>query len=235
MIIGGIILSHKESRKREKFNGKEILSAFLDALPEFLLPVFILVLFLVGVFPGEIAAWSSVYAFIVVIVRREMSLRTFRQIGVKSLLIVGGVLIILAVARGLNDYLINMSVPEMLITWLTATIQSPLVFLLLLNLLLLVVGCFMDLYSAILVVVPLLVPIAKNYGIADEHLALIFLSNLGVGFLTPPVGMNLFLSAFRFERPLVKIYRDIVPFLLIQIAVVLMITYFPYLWQLISA
>ena len=116
-------------------------------------------------------------------------------------LLVGGVLLILGVALGFTNYLVDAEVPARGVEWVTGTIHSPLLFLLLLNLFLLVVGCLMDIYSAIVVVVPLIVPIGAAFGIDPVHLGIIFLANLELGYLTPPVGMNLFLSSYRFNKP----------------------------------
>ena len=118
---------------------------------------------------------------------------------------VGGVLVILGVAVGLTSYLIGADVPGRLLEWTQAYISSPMVFLLMLNLFLLVVGCLMDIYSAIVVVVPLIVPLGAAFGIHPVHLGIIFVANLELGYLTPPVGMNLFLASYRFKKPLLEV------------------------------
>lgn len=231
MGVGGYFLSHRSSLDRATFNAAELLASFKGCFLELLLPMLIAVLYFTGICTlSETAAWAALYALAIeTLVHREINVRTFRHLAVKSLVIIGGVLIILAVARGLSAYLADNGIPAMLADWMVANVSSPLVFLLFLNLTLFVVGCFMDLFSAILIIVPLISPVALAYGIDPRHLAMIFLVNLGVGFLTPPVGMNLFLASFRFNRPLVKLYRDILPFLLIQIVVTLLVTYIPWL------
>jgi len=231
MIVLGIFLSHRKGLERPTFNPQAIGAAFKESFWELLLPVIIIFLFFSGLSTlSETAAFAVVYAMIIeVLVKKEINLRGFRHLAVKSLVIIGGVLIILAVARGLQNYLAENGVPEALSTWIRASIDSPLVFLALLNVLLLIVGCFMDLYSAILIIVPLILPVAASFGINPFHLGMIFLSNLGIGFLTPPVGMNLFLASYRFNRPLVQVYRDVLPFLLLQLVIVLIITYAPFL------
>jgi tripartite ATP-independent transporter DctM subunit len=136
--------------------------------------------------------------------------------------------VILAVARGLSYYIIDMEVPMRLTDWVRSVISSRFLFLLLLNLVLLITGCLMDIYSAIMIVAPLIIPVASIFEIHPVHLGIIFLSNLELGYLTPPVGMNLFLASYRFEKPLVKIYRDVFPFFLILLFMVLIITYVPW-------
>ena len=139
------------------------------------------------------------------------------------------VLIILALANGLSYYIIDAQIPTKLAAWVESAIASKYVFLLLLNLALLVVGCFMDIYSAILVVVPLIIPLGNLYGIHPVHLGIIFLANLELGYLTPPVGLNLFLASYRFNEPMPKVYRDVLVFLAIMLGAVLLITYVPLL------
>ena len=143
--------------------------------------------------------------------------------------IIGGVLIILALANGLSYYIIDAQIPQKLSAWVAAKISSQYVFLLLLNLALLVVGCFMDIYSAILVVVPLIIPLGNVFHIHPVHLGIIFLANLELGYLTPPVGLNLYLASYRFNEPIDRVYRDVLIFLGIGLVAVLLITYVPFL------
>jgi len=141
--------------------------------------------------------------------------------------LIGGIFIILAVAMGLTNYLVDAEVPQRMAEWISGTVDSRLVFLLLLNLFLLAVGCMMDIYSAIVVVVPLILPLSQAYGVHPLHLGVIFLANLELGYLTPPVGMNLFLAAYRFERPVIEIFRSVITFLAVLALVVLVVTYVP--------
>ena len=136
-----------------------------------------------------------------------------------------GVLLILGVAMGLTKYLIMAEVPTMGVEWVKSTVHSPWMFLLLLNLFLLVVGCLMDIYSAIVVVVPLIVPMGIAFHIDPVHLGIIFLANLELGFLFPPMGLNLFLASTRFQKPLPYLYARTLPFLIILAVGVLLITY----------
>ncbi|MBI4326318.1 MAG: TRAP transporter large permease subunit [Chloroflexi bacterium] len=142
-------------------------------------------------------------------------------------MLVGGVLLILGVAKGFTNFLIDAQVPDLALEWVTRTIHSPWVFLLALNLFLLAVGCLMDIFSAIVVVVPLIVPMGAAFGIDPVHLGIIFLANLELGYLTPPVGMNLFLSSYRFGKPMSEVSRAIIPILQVLFFGVLLITYLP--------
>jgi len=142
-------------------------------------------------------------------------------------LLVGGVLLILGVAMGFTNYLVDAQVPDRIVDWATASTSSPLVFLLALNLFLIVVGCLMDIYSAIIVVVPLIVRVGLAFGIDPVHLGIIFMANMQLGFLTPPIGMNLFMSSYRFNKSMPEVVRAIIPMLLVYLVGVLVITYIP--------
>ncbi len=177
----------------------------------------------------EASALTVLYAFFLEFVLRgnlKISRDLTRVVGAAATLI-GGVLIILGVALGLTNYFVMQEIPLQATEWVQSFVQSPLFFLLLLNLFLLLVGCLMDMYSAIVVVIPLIAPLAQSYGIDPFHLGIIFLTNLELGFLTPPVGMNLFLASYRFKRPLLEVYRAVLPFLAIRITAVALVTYVP--------
>ena len=138
-------------------------------------------------------------------------------------------LVILGAAMGLSNYMVDAEVPAHLVDFTRAHVHSPLVFLLGLNVFLLIVGCLLDIYSATVVVVPLIVPIGLAFGIHPVHLGIIFVANLELGYLTPPVGLNLFLSSYRFHRPMLEVTRASIPMLLILTFGVLVITYAPWL------
>ncbi len=162
------------------------------------------------------------------VIHRDLHpIRDVPRVLIKCVTLVGGVFVILGVAMGLSSYLVDAEVPMQAAAWVKAHVDSRLVFLLALNVFLLVVGCFMDIFSAIVVVVPLIVPISQVLGIHPLHLGMIFLTNLELGYLAPPLGMNLFLAAYRFDRPVVTVYRSALRFLLILILVVLVVTYVP--------
>jgi C4-dicarboxylate transporter, DctM subunit len=215
---------------RSAFEPREALAAMAGAKWDLLLPVFILV----AIFGGfatlvEAAALTAAYAFVMqAVIHRDLSVfgdmpRVLRRASV----VLGGVLIILAAAMGLTSYLVDARVPMLAVEWVQQRVSSPLMFLLLLNLLLLLVGCMMDIFSATVVLVPLLVPLGLAYGIDPVHLGIIFVANLELGYLTPPVGMNLFLASYRFERPIGMVARSVLPLLLIFAVGVLLITYVP--------
>jgi C4-dicarboxylate transporter, DctM subunit len=218
--------------ERRHFDWREGFAALKGARWELLLPI-VVVVALFGGFatPVEAAALTALYALIVVtLVHRDYSgfggiTRVFGECG----LLVGGILLILGVALGFTSYLVDAQIPALAVDWVTSSIESKLLFLLLLNLFLLLVGCLMDVYSAIVVVVPLIVPIGMAFGIDPVHLGIIFLANLELGYLTPPVGMNLFISSYRFRKPLVEVYRASLPMLLVLLIGVLAITYIPVL------
>jgi tripartite ATP-independent transporter DctM subunit len=230
MIIFGIIASIKTKIPIEKFNLKNAVLSIKDASFEILLP-FILI---IGYFSGvltllEISSVAVVYVFIVeVFIRHDITLRDCVKVFRKAFPIIGGVLSILAIAQALSYYIVDTQAPENFARWLQQTIHSKYVFLLLLNLALLAVGCLMDIFSAILIVLPLIVPLGAAFGIDPVHLGIIFITNLEVGFLTPPVGMNLFLASYRFNKPFISVCRYVLPFLSIRLAVVLLVTYVPW-------
>jgi C4-dicarboxylate transporter DctM subunit len=214
------------------FDPKEAGRALWAGKWELLLPVLVVV----SLFSGlativESAALAAMYSFVVqVFVHRDLSIRKdFRRVFADCVSTVGGVLIILGVAVGLTAYLVDAQVPARLIEWTKAYITSPLVFLFALNIFLLVVGALMDIFSAIFVVVPLIVPLGAAFGINPVHLGIIFIANLELGYLTPPVGLNLFLSSYRFKKPLLEVAVSALPMLAILGVGVLLITYVPWL------
>jgi tripartite ATP-independent transporter DctM subunit len=146
---------------------------------------------------------------------------------VKSSVLAGSVLILLSAAMGITSYIVDAQIPDTLVSWVRAHIESRVVFLLALNGLLIVVGCLVDIFSAIVVLAPLVVPMAVAFNVHPVHLGVIFLANLELGYLTPPVGLNLYLAASRFEKPLTTVVRTVLPFLLILAVAVLLITYLP--------
>jgi tripartite ATP-independent transporter DctM subunit len=179
--------------------------------------------------PVEASAITALYAFfITTFVHRDLTFtRDVPRVLVECGLLVGGVLLILGVALGFTNYLVDAFIPMRLFEFMKGMIESKLAFLLVLNLFLLLVGCMMDIFSAILVVVPLIIPLADKFNVDPVHLGVIFLANLGIGYNTPPIGLNLFIASTRFERPIVDLYRATVPFLLILLLTLALITYWP--------
>ena len=156
-------------------------------------------------------------------------MRQLAKVAKESMVMVGGILLILGVALGFTNFLVDAEVPQQLMALLQEHIQSPLSFLLLLNVLLLVLGAMLDIFAALVIMVPLLLPVAVGYGIHPVHLGIIFLANMQVGYFTPPVGMNLFIASYRFKKPLTELYTATLPFMLILLLAVLIITYVPFL------
>ena len=233
VMIGGWAVWQGEAQhiKRHKFNLTEIKKSIIETKWEAMIPFFILF----GIFGGfttlvETAALTVVYVFIIeVFVYKDLKSKDLRKIILDCSTLIGGVLIILGVAMGLTSYLVDAQVPFKLLAWVKTFISSKLVFLLMLNIFLLAVGCMMDIFSAIIIVVPLITPLGAYFGIDPVHLAIIFIANLELGFLTPPVGMNLFLSAYRFDENMPTIYKSTLPFFMVMLLSVLAITYIPIL------
>ncbi len=226
----GMWVGRRTTGERQPFAGRELARAAWQAKWELGLPVFVIALFASGQTSMlETAAAALAYAVVTqCFVTRDLSLRRDLPAAlVEASTLMGAVLILLSVAMGLTAYLVDAQIADALLTWVKGHIESPALFLLALNGLLLIVGCLIDIFSAIVVVVPLIAPLGNAFGIDPIHLGIIFLTNLELGFLTPPVGMNLFLSSSRFERPLLKVYRDTMPFLAILAVGVLLITYMP--------
>ena len=215
---------------RPRFDAREAAAALWQAKWELALPVIVLA----GIFGGystliEAAAMSFIYALVAeTVIHRDLSLtREIPGVLLRCAALVGGVFVILGVAMGLTNYLVDAEVPMQAAAWVQAHVDSKIVFLLALNVFLLIVGCLMDIFSAIVVAVPLILPISLLFGIDPLHLGMIFLVNLELGYLTPPVGMNLFLASFRFDKPLIEVARSTLPFFLVLLAVLLLVTYVP--------
>jgi tripartite ATP-independent transporter DctM subunit len=211
------------------YSAAKLKESLRESIWELPLPVIVLGGIYGGYFAvSEAAAVTALYVIIVeVFILREISLKNLPSIMRKSMLLVGGVLIILAVSLASTNYMIDAEVPARLFAFVKEKISSPLGFLLLLNVFLLVLGAVLDIFSALVLIVPLLLPLAVQYGIDPVHLGIIFLANMQLGYSTPPVGLNLFIASFRFDRPIIQIYVATLPFLLILLASVLIITYWP--------
>ncbi len=187
----------------------------------------------VGIYGGfftamDAAAIVAAYVFIVeVLIYRDIPPGQLPRIFRESMVLVGGILLILMSALALTNYFIDREVPQRLFALIRDSITSPFMFLLILNVFLLIVGCLMDIFSAILVVVPIITPIALHYGIDPVHLGIVFLTNLEMGFSTPPVGVNLFVGSLAFRRPVVVLYRAALPYLALSLVALLAITYWP--------
>ena len=230
LVLFGLVVGIRNGIKREKLDMGEALRMLWRAKFEVALPILVLVLFFGGFMTiFEAAAFTAAYAFVSeVVIHRDLSLRKdVPRVFVECAALIGGVLIILGVAKGFTNYLVDAEVPMKMAAWVGSHVSSTILFILLLNLFLLIVGCLMDIFSAIVVVVPLIIPIGLAFGIDPLHLGILFLANLELGYLTPPVGMNLFLASYRFDKPLTAIYRMALPFLGILAVGVLLIAYIP--------
>jgi len=226
----GVFQGIRHGAVRAKFSFPEARRAIWEAKWELALPAIVLV----GLFGGlgtlvEAGAITVVYSFLVewFVSKEFRPRRDYARVATECVIVVGGVLLIIGVAMGFTNYLITAEAPKVLIGWVTAHIHSKYAFLLLLNVVLLIKGSFMDVFSAIIVMVPLITPVADRFGIDPVQLAILFVANLELGYLTPPVGINLCLSAYRFNQPMTAIYRATLPFYLILLAGVLLISYVP--------
>jgi len=231
LVVFSIVYSVKNKTERVPFKLKEALAGLAGSIWEILLPVVIIFCYFGGVATlEESAAIAVIYAFIIeVIIRRDLKFKDLPKVIAKCIPIIGGVLIIIALANALNYFIVDAQIPLKLTEWVQNNIASKYVFLLLLNIGLLITGCLMDIFSAIMVVVPLIIPLGEIFGIHPVHLGIIFLANMELGYMTPPVGLNLFLASYRFNEPMGKLYKDVFPFFLIQLVAVLLITYVPFL------
>jgi tripartite ATP-independent transporter DctM subunit len=229
LAVIGAWRARRDRVPRTPFHPREALAGLWVSLGEIILPILILVLFLRGITTlVETGAIAVLYAIVLeVFVHRDLKLRQLPAIFLKSVVILGGILVILATASAFSYYIVDAQIPMALADWLQAHVRSPIVFLLLLNVALIIKGFFIDIFSAITIVVPLIAPLGAKYGIDPVHLGIIFLANLELGYLTPPLGLNLFLASYRFEKPIARIYRDVIPFQLAMLVAVLIITYVP--------
>jgi len=218
--------------ERPRFDAKEAWAATRVAWGDILLPVLIAWAILGGYMTiVETSALAALWAVTLEVgIHRNLSPKkglpaTF----VETCFLVGALVAVIALAFGLFEYLVWAQIPDRIVTWVQGAIHSKWTFLLVLNLLLLVVGALMDIFSAIILIVPIIVPLAHHFGVGVTHIGIVFLANLELGYLTPPVGMNLFLSSLTFDRPLLKIWRATLPFLGIVAGWVLLVTYLPWL------
>jgi len=186
-----------------------------------------------GIFSGklavsEVAAITALYVLITeVFIYRDIKIKQLPDIAAEAMTMIGGILLILAAAMAFTNFLIDAELPDSLFNWMKQHIDSKLTFLLLLNIFLLIIGAVLDIFSALVIIVPLILPIAISYGINPLHLGVIFLANMQIGYITPPVGMNLFIASFRFKCSIIELYHASLPFLLVYLLSVLIITYVP--------
>ena len=216
---------------REELADQHPLQILKETAWELPLP-FIIIIGIYGGFlvAGEAAAVTALYVLIVeVFIYRDIKLWQIPKIMGRSMTLFGGILVILAVSMASTNYLIDQEIPSKIFDFINTYIDSKYTFLLLLNVFLLIVGSILDIFSALVLVVPLILPIAAGYDVNPIHLGIIFLTNLQIGYCTPPVGLNLFLASYRFKRPIFELYRASLPFLGLLLITLLLITYIPWL------
>ncbi|ASP38290.1 C4-dicarboxylate ABC transporter [Bacterioplanes sanyensis] len=213
----------------EPFNGKEAWAAIKDCGWEIPLPFIVLGGIYGGFFAvSEAAAITALYVLLVtVVIRREISLANLPVVLRDSMKLVGAILLILAVSLASTNYMIDAGIPQQVFEFIQQHISDPITFLLLLTLFLLLLGMMLDIFSAIVIMIPIILPIAMEYGIHPIHLGILFLANMQLGYFTPPVGMNLFIASFRFNEPVMTLYRATLPFFFILLVTVLIITFWP--------
>ena len=208
---------------------REALSAVRESKWEIPLPFLVLGGIYGGFFAvSEAATITVLYVlFAEVLIHREVRLRDLPGIMRTSMVMVGGILVILGMSLASTNYLIDAQIPKKLFTLISEQVSSPMTFLILLNIFLLLLGTMLDIFSALVIVVPLILPVALSYGIHPIHLGIVFLANMQIGYFTPPIGMNLFIASYRFDKPILELYRATLPFFFILLAAVLIITYWP--------
>jgi len=230
MLSGYAVWTNRHIRKPlATFSAREIGAAVRESIWEIPLPFVVLG----GIYSGflvvsEAAAITALYVFIVeVIVHREIPWRDLPRIIRAAMVLVGGILIILGVSMASTNYMISAGIPQMLLEWVSGLVSSQTSFLILLLLFLLVLGAILDIFSAIVLVVPLILPIAAGFDVHPVHLGIVFLAAMELGYLTPPVGLNLFISSYRFEKPILHVYSATFPFLMILLMSVILIAFWP--------
>jgi tripartite ATP-independent transporter DctM subunit len=212
-----------------RFSALEALVALREAAWEIPLPLFLIA----GIYGGflaisEAAAVTALYVLVVeVFIYREIKISQLVDYMRDSMIMVGGILLILAVSLAFTNFLIDAEVPMKMFGLIQTYIANKIVFLILLNVLLLLLGAILDIFSALVIMVPLILPVAISYGIDPIHLGIIFLANMQIGYFTPPVGMNLFIASYRFEKPVAEIYKATIPFMIVLLLAVILITYWP--------
>lgn len=215
----------------QSFSSAEMKRAMWEAKWELPLPLLVVGGIYGGIFAvSETAAVIALYVLIIeVFVYREISLRQLPALFAKSMAMVGGIILILGVSLALTNVLVDAQIPSRAFEFIQTHIESKWTFLILLNIFLLLLGAILDIFSAIVIMIPIILPVAVAYGIHPVHLGIIFLANMQIGYFTPPVGMNLFIASYRFGKPITELYRAALPFMAVLILALLLITYVPWL------
>jgi tripartite ATP-independent transporter DctM subunit len=230
MLGGYSIWKNKGNRKPfSEFSIRKVLAALRESVWELPLPIVVLGGIYSGFFAvSEAAAVTALYVFIVeVLINREINFKDLPRVVRESMILVGGILMILGVSLASTYYMIDAEIPQKLLRLVGDVVESPTSFLILLLLFLLVLGAILDIFSAIVLIVPLILPIAATFGVNEVHLGIVFLAAMQLGYLTPPVGLNLFIASYRFEKPIMHVYSATFPFLIILMLSVIIITFWP--------
>ncbi len=230
-LIGWTLWVHRGGKiPKTPFRWVEVRRAMIAARWELPLPVVVLGGIYSGYFAiSEAAAVTAVYVTITqVLLYRDIKFKQLPAIIIDAMVMVGGILLVLGVALAFTNFLVDAEVPQKLFEFMQAHIQSATAFLLLLNVMLLALGAMLDIFSALVIMVPLILPVAVGYGVHPVHLGIIFLANMQIGYFTPPVGMNLFVASYRFNKPLLEIYAACWPFMVVLLIALLLITYVPW-------
>ena len=219
-----------EQHRAKGLDGARIRAALVAARWDLPLPVVVLGGIYSGTFAiSEAAAVTAVYVTIAqTLLYRDIRLKDLPAVAVKAMVMVGGILLILGVALAFTNFLVDAEVPQRLFDFMQARIESPIAFLALLNILLLALGALLDIFAALVIMVPLILPVAVGYGIDPVHLGIVFLANMQIGYFTPPVGMNLFIASYRFKKPVLTLYAACWPFMVVLLLALLLITYVPW-------
>jgi C4-dicarboxylate transporter DctM subunit len=223
------MLQPRDRSRRESFDAATAIAAIRAARWDIPLPFLVLGGIYGGYFAvSEAAAVTAIYVLVVeILIIREIRLGDLPRIMREAMMLVGGIMIIIGVSLASTNYLIDAEVPTRMFAFVQSHIDEKLTFLILLNLFLLGLGMMLDIFSALVLIVPIILPIAVGYGIHPVHLGIIFLANMQLGYFTPPVGMNLFIASYRFDKPVMTLYRATIPFFLVLLVAVLIITYWP--------
>lgn len=229
LVAYSMIKGPGRKNREEKPTYGDMLAGLREAAWELPLPFIVLGGIYGGFFvAGEAAAVTALYVLIVeVFIYRDIAIKKLPRIMVQSMVLFGGILVVLAASMATTNYLVDQQVPMRLFELIREYISSKYTFLLLLNIFLLIVGSMLDIFSALVLVVPIIIPIAEAYGVDLIHLGIIFLTNLQIGYCTPPVGLNLFLASYRFDKSVLTLYRATLPFLALLMLTLVIITYFP--------
>ena len=215
--------------ERFEFSWQRVWNSLVDARWEIPLPFIVLLSIYSGILAiSEAAALTALYVLVVeVFVLKELKIRELPRVIKDTMVMVGSILLILGAALALTNYFVDAEIPQKIFESINATVENPIVFLILLNIVLLLLGALLDIFSVVVIMVPLILPVAVGFGIHPLHLGVIMMANLQIGYFTPPIGMNLFIASYRFERPVVELYRACLPFMIVLLGVLILITYIP--------